>query len=325
MQTKNFFALMLLFLTSCATILHKKQYDVYVHSNQVNPKIIYDDIIYDLPDTITLKRSKNDINLTFSGDSIEREYTIKSSPNTAFLVYNILWNYAAPIAYIIDLTTPKRFYYGDEFFFDTNDTSSVIIPEYRKSYEDYFLKPYPTKRNEFNVFVSLPHINSFHMKPEGEGLKTNTGFWGLTLGLEYFYKENKYISINANRVSDFFVPIPASPGIEGFYEAMNSTYISISDNLKFNRFTIGYGFCYAINLWEIRDDGYMDTDDEPFENISKSHITTGLLISSYHRILEDLYLGVIFRPTFLKLKNPNEFAYEHLISISLGWKFRINK
>ncbi len=326
MRIIPFLVCALFLLSSCATILHRKQYDAYVHSNEGNSKIIYNDTIYDLPDTISLKRSKNNLNITLLGDSITRDYTIKPTLTDAFLIYNLIWNYAAPVAYIIDLQTPKRFYYGHQLFFDTNDTSSVIIPEYRKSFEDYFYTPHPTKRNQFNLFISFPHINSFHLKPQGEEPKINTGFWGISLGLEYFYRANKYFTINVNSVSDFYVPIPASPNIEGPYEAMNSAYISVSDNFKFNRFTFGYGLCTAYNLWAVRDGTYMDIGRKRFKkNISKSHYSLGVVVNGYHRIIEDLYFGIIYRPTLLNLQYPDRLRYEYLVSISLGWKFRLNE
>ncbi len=36
-------------------------------------------------------------------------------------------------------------------------------------------------------------------------------------------------------------------------EIMGSDYISLSNNYKFKRFTIGYGLSYAKNNWELKE------------------------------------------------------------------------
>ena len=325
MRTCNYLTLILLFLTSCATITHQKQYAVYMHSNQENSKVVFGDSIYDLPDSITIRRSKNGLNLTLLGDSISREYTIKSSPNREFLHYNLFWVFAAPIAYAIDFTTPKRFYYGDDIFFNVNDTTSLIIPGFRKEFNDYFYKPYPTVKNQINLFLSIPYINSFRMHPADEPLKINTGFWGISAGLEFFYRQNRFLSFNVSGVSDLFVPFPVSPGFEYPYEMMKSWYISLTDNIKYNRFNFGFGICYANNIWEFSDYRILNDDIFEYYEIIKIHRTLGAVFNGYHRIWEDFFIGFTYRPTFIKIQNPREISYEHLISFSIGMKIRLKK
>jgi hypothetical protein len=287
--------------------------------------VLRHDSVYGLPDSISVKRSKSNLNLTLLADSISREYIVKPFPNRAFFYNNILWLYAAPIAYAIDLTTPKRFCYGDEIFLDTKDTSSVIITQYQKNFEDYFYQSYPTKNSKVNLFLSLPHINSFRMQPEGEPRKINTGFWGVSAGFEYLYRYNRFISIHAVGVTDLFVPVPAPYSVDYPYELMKSGYIGITDNFKFNRFTFGFGLCYTNNIWELSDYKYLNDDDYEFFKLIKSHRTLGGVINAYHRVCDDIFIGVTYRPTFFKVKNPGELSYEHLISLSTGRKFRIKK
>jgi hypothetical protein len=97
----------------------------------------------------------------------------------------------------------------------------------------------------------MPYVNSFYLKPEGEGDKINTGFWGLSAGLEYFHKDNRYLSLSASAVTDFFMGIPASVDVEGEYESMHSTYISLTNNHVINRFHFGYGMNYSRNTWDL--------------------------------------------------------------------------
>lgn len=72
-----------------------------------------------------------------------------------------------------------------------------------------------THQKSWGIHLSLPHINHFHLKPPIEQIrKTNTGFWGLKLGVDYFYSSRSYLTLSGSGNMDFFMPVPASPSIE---------------------------------------------------------------------------------------------------------------
>src|SRR6056300_785642 len=124
---------------------------------------------------------------------------------------------------------PKRFTYPQNIYINSSDTINR-----------YFRYGQANYKGELYLHVSLPHINSFHLVPENEGIKNNTGFWGLTLGLDYFHSKNQFLNLGISGVSDFFVPFPAVVDIIGEYELMSSRYISLSNNHRLRRFKIGY-------------------------------------------------------------------------------------
>lgn len=303
----------------------RRNYNVEIYSNESNSKAQILDSTYDLPTKINLKRSKNDLDIQLILDTSKISFIVKTSPNPAFLYGNLLWMQVSPAAYLIDFTNQKRFYYGKSIYLDINDSNRIIRPSVSKFYYEYFSKIYPSNKGQINIVLSLPWINSFYFQPQNESSKSNTGFWGISFGLEYFYKEYKYISLNANAVSDFFVPVPAAVDISGEYEMMSSTYLSITDNFKFKRFSVGYGINYSKNIWDFR---YYDRFDPPpptRDPIKRKSESIGLTLNGYHQFGKHFHLGLIYRPTFLMVNPEVKFKYEHLISLDFAWKFRLKK
>jgi hypothetical protein len=320
-----FFSFIVSVLTSCATIMTKRSYDMSIVSNAPNSQVQIFDSIYTLPSEIKVKRSKNDLRIKLMSDSLTREFTIKSSPNPSFLYSNLLWMQVSPAAYLIDFTNQKRFYYGKSVYLDVYDSTSIIRPPVSKFYFDYFSKSYATNKRQLNLVFTLPWINSFFLKPQNEPSKSNTGFWGLSTGLEYFYKKSKYIGLTACAVMDFFLPVPAAVDISGEYDLMSSLYISLTDNFKFRRFTFGYGINYSKNTWDHRFYDWGDPPPPKRDPVKKSDQSIGFTFNSYHQFGEYLFMGLIYRPTLINVYPNMEFKYEHLISLDFLLKIKINR
>lgn len=312
-------------LTSCATVITRRNYDVVIYSNANNSKAQVLDSIYNLPARIRVKRSGNDLDIRLISDTSKLNYTVISSPNAAFLYGNLLWMQFSPAAYLIDFTNPKRFYYGNSIYLDIADTVRILRPPVLKFYYDYFSKTYPTNKGQINLVFSLPWVNSFYLQPLHETSKLNTGFWGLSVGLEYFYQDNKFMSLNANAVSDFFIPVPAAVDISGEYDMMSSIYLGLTDNFKFRRFTLGYGINYSRNTWDHR---YYDRFGPPpptRDPIKRTSESFGFTLNGYHQFGEHFFVGLIYRPTFVMINPQVDIKYEHLISLDFAWKIRLKE
>jgi hypothetical protein len=173
------------------------------------------------------------------------------------------------------------------------------------------------------MYISLPHINSFQLSPENEGTKINTGFWGISLGLDYYHSKQQFINIGFSSVLDFFVPFPAPVDISGEHELMSSSYIGLSNNHKLGRIALGYGLSYARNSWDFR---YYDMFDPPPPTrvpVKKSHHSFGLIFPTYLQLGDLFNIGGIYRPTFFRPTMNRKFEYEHLISVDFACKIRL--
>jgi hypothetical protein len=312
-----------IFLTSCATLINRKTYDLRLISKEPNLQVQIKDSIYKLPAKVNVKRSKNDLPIRLISDTLIRNIIIKSSPSPAFVYGNLLWAEFCPIGYLVDFTNKKRFYYGRTLDLKFKDTSTIIRPRLSRMYYNYFTKNYSTNKGQINIKNSLPWINSFYLQPKYETSKINTGFWGVSLGLEYFYRSNKFASITGNAVTDIFIPVPAAVDYKGNYENMSSIYLDMSDNYKFRRFSIGYGLNYAKNIWALKQ-GYFKTDSMR-EPVTRENQSIGISLNGYFQLGKYIFLGLIYRPSLININPIWELKYQHLISIDFGWKIRIKK
>ena len=192
-------------------------------------------------------------------------------------------------------------------------------------------------REKFKLHLSLPHINSFRLLPKNESVKINTGFCGYTIGFDYFHVDNQFINFGVSLVMDFFSPLPAPFDRSGEWESMSSIYFSLSNNHRLGQYNrlrktsqrhliVGYGFSYAINTWGFYYDDRFDNNLPPptREPVTKSHSALGLIFPIYYQN-KSLCIGVVYRPTFYRPTLTDKFIYEHLISIDIGWKIRLNK
>ncbi len=190
------------------------------------------------------------------------------------------------------------------------DTSHYIIP----------------KKGDVVVHLSLPHVNSFHLVPDGEKAKNNTGFLGIAGGINYFHRDNQFVSAGVGVVADYFSPFVIGANYPpGVREDMRSMYVSLSNNHLINRFTFGYGLSYAANQWLLKDpDGvaYFNETELKTSNgpapIDKRHKTLGFVSSAYFRVFDNFNIGLIYRPTILRLNTIERFKYEHIISLDFA-------
>ena len=236
---------------SCAPLFNKRVYDVQVTSNEPEASVILRDSLYSLPAMIPLTRSKSDLEITLVyDDTTELEYQVLSAPDPVFLYANLGAIIGAPIFYSIDFISQKRFTYGKSIRLLSGDTNRVILPPTRELWSNYFKSKFYSEKGELNYTASIPYLNIYNLRPQGIGLRANTGFWGVSMGIEYYYKKNKYLSSRIFAAGDsdqpiFFLPFTRSDE----FEDLSTVYLEITDNFKFGGLHIGYGINYALNYW----------------------------------------------------------------------------
>jgi hypothetical protein len=300
-----------LLLTSCATLTNQAWTVSTIYTTEPTKIVFQNDTIKTKRNKVKLilERQNAPIEIIAITDSLKKKVTIKAINSIEYWA-NIAYFYG--IGMLIDNRNPKRYTYPPKIYLNSTDT----INKYYNYYERW------NNKGQLLLHLSLPHINSFLLTPENEGTKSNTGFWGISLGLDYFHSKNQYVNLSLSGVSDFFAPVPAAVDIWGEYELMSSAYLSLSNNHKIKRFSLGYGLSYVENTWDLRDYGGDETVPTR-EPVKKTNYALGLIFSSYFQATPNFYLGVIYRPTLLRPDIKPTFKYEHLISIDFAWKIRL--
>ncbi len=317
--------MVVLLFSSCATLTTRKCYKVKVSTDLAGSTAQILDSTYSFPAVVKLPRSKDDLHIKLSSDSFSKDFTVKASPNRAFLYGNLVWTIIAPAAYGIDFTNQKRFYYGENIFLSVNDTATLIRPEILQNYRDYWLESFNVNKGQITLNISVPYCNIFNLQPYGESRKFNTGFWGISAGIDYFYKADKFLSLTASKQTDFFLPFLAPIDLSGTWEYMDSKNIRLTDNFRFRRFTAGYGLSFSENIWQSI---YYDRWDSPppiRDDVTKTSYSVGFTLDFYHQITDYFFAGMLYNPSIVTLAPNTKIEYQHLISLDFKWKIRLKK
>ena len=320
-------------LTSCATIFSRKTYTAKLFSDAPGAKAKVNDSIYALPAKVKLKRSKQDLAITLVTDSIAKNFTVKAGPSPSFAFGNLLFMQLCPVAYAVDFTNQKRFYYGKSIRLKAFDTVTVLRPMPGRLFHRYASKRYPVDKGQIFIELSVPYVNGFYLQPRNEPTDAYVGFFGIGAGLSYYYKADKYLKLGAGVATDFSLPFPVGVDRDGGYETRDVFNAALTDNFKFERFTVGYGLNYAINRWKWVNHDYEWPPnispglypDEIRQPLNKTSHSIGFTLNGYHQINRYLHAGIVYSPSFYNFYPSAEFKYQHLISFEVLVKLRVKK
>ena len=294
--------------TSCATLMNRSDTSIVVYTTE--PSLISIESktfkTYENKTVIPVERKNEALKIIASTDSLRKEFSVEPR-NSAWYWLNIPFNYG--IGMIVDGKKPKRYAYPKRIFVDSKDSTGT--------YEKFGRG---NRKGEWQLHVSLPHVNSFLFVPEHEGVKTKTGFMGLSAGLDHYHTQNQYLSVGIWGVMDLLVPVPAPIDYSGEHAFMRSGFITLSNNHRLGRFSVGYGLAYVKNTWDFV---YFDRFDPPpptRKAVKRSHNALGFFLPAYFQTGENFHIGVLYRPTFFRSTLDDKFVYEHLISVDLAWK-----
>ena len=179
-------------------------------------------------------------------------------------------------------------------------------------------------KGTWDLRLTMPYINHFRLKPDGERDISSAGFLGAAIGFDYYHKNNQYLSVIAGGVIDFFLPFPAPVDyFEGEKEFCSSSFIGLTNNHRYKFLSFGYGLSYSHNSWRHRYFYRGDKSDDIPPDREYTDNTLGLMFTSYWLSKKSFGLGVIYRPNFYRLNASPSFKYEHLISIDFAWRIRL--
>jgi hypothetical protein len=300
-------------LSSCATILNNRTVQMDITTSEPARVVHTNDTLHTVKNRLTINvlRQKEPVHLTIIGDSMTKSVDIDSKTSPVFLLnaYPPFWP-----GFWVDWKNPKRYTYPRSIHFDLSEGGSQVTS-----------LGLPTGKGLWQLQLSLPYINSFLLRPEMESVKNNFGFMGIGVGLEYYYKERRFINLSASVAINFLLPFPAPIDYSGEVEMASTSFVSLTQNHKINRFSFGYGLTFGSNNWAWR---YIDRFEPPpptRAEAERSHEVLGLAFPVSFQRRKRFYFGMVYRPTFLRISTKKTFGYEHLISIDFGWKIRMGK
>ncbi|WP_293302665.1 hypothetical protein [Pedobacter sp. UBA4863] len=288
--------------------------DVKIHTSAPAIVVYKKDSIRTINDEVVLSFQRNNSLKEFQifSDSLNRKVAIKPFKSLTYWL-NIPYTYG--IGLFIDKGNDKRFGHPNHVYVTVSDTSKSKYTTYN-NFENNF------KKGAVKLHISLPWINSFYLRPANEKYKSNTGYWGINLGVDYYHTNYQFLELAVSGITDFFIPFPAAVDFAGEHEAMNALTISLSNNHHLGRFSFGYGLLATKNTWDLKYYDRWEVPSPSREPVSKSHYTFGLVFPSHVQLAKYFGIGLIYRPS---LYRPliEKLRYEHTISLDFAWKIKI--
>lgn len=285
-------------LSSCATLLNGKHTKVKVYTPEPTSIIVKDttDIVYDSKSTKTvlhLERSKEDVEILVDGHSLILDSRLSG---TFWLNLSGAVNLYGLVGFIIDMTNSKRFAYQKIIYVQPTDSIPII----------YSYRPQNHKGEvHFNLAGPLA-INGFRYQPfNGRPPERSGGMWGYKVGVDYYHAPRQYFNFTFKTGTNIVFLRPTTD--------MGAINMSLSNNHKIKRLALGYGFNYALNIVNF------NTPDGRTIRHTETH-NLGLVFSSYYQTGINFYIGMDYRPTFIRLGDLQPSQYEHVIGLDFIWK-----
>lgn len=180
-----------------------------------------------------------------------------------------------------------------------------------------------SKVGEMEIMFSFPYVNHFYIKPKDEGVKSQMGFWGISVGIGYQYAEKSFANVVVSGQLNAELPIPVARDYEnGVKEFQYSSNISLMNNHQIKKWIVSYGISFSQQNWHIN---YYGDFYNPPTDVNRSYTTNslGVNVGTYFCIFKNFNVGILYRPNFLMLKPETKWHYQHSISLDIAFRFRI--
>ncbi|MCK0204423.1 hypothetical protein [Ornithobacterium rhinotracheale] len=290
------FCLLVLSLSSCASLFNGKNKGVTIYVNEPAKMIYNQDTIESENNRfeILAKRSEKDLKFEIITDSVENEYLMPST-HSLTLVNNF---YNLGLGLLVDLKNDKQYSYPASIFIDTHEKSST----YKKI-------GIGNHKNEVFLNFDSPLYTNFYKEIEnGDGDNFRLAYG---LGVGYYHSPNQYI----NLVYESHLQLPRYILFSHYGNAYTDV-LKLTNNHRFNRFDVGYGMNVTFRG---RDEFYDNKRNSKIE-----YTSFGLSIPIKFRISEIIYLGLEYDPTFYNTGYLNKFEYNHSLGIKLGCQINLH-
>lgn len=314
-------------------------------SNAQEAKVTVNDSVYSLPAKIKLLRSKKPITLSYQSENKQFDTIVHAVKGPVFYLGNLPSLPFFGVGYWVDLTTQKRFKYPKNIFL--NDKDGLLIQEYkadryiakrnitdtvrqneireninkhfaavdakRKVREQREFKRYNPTEGTFRFNIQPPTLSLMGFSSKNANVdyfSNSVGGMGFGIGFDYYYKDNRLISLDLSHRVNQFNP----PGLHTEYDFLaHNLNISLRKGHRYKRLEYSYGL--AFNLF---DNEYSQGN----RSVYNTYNTLGFSGLFSYQLTSVMYIGVRYNPSVYNLKSFNKgFDYGHVLGIDYRIKF----
>lgn len=301
------FLFIIMSLSSCATIMNTNYCTVKVDSTTDSVKITIPETNqeYNTPAVIALRRSRDDVQMIVSDDSIAKEIILESHLSPAFTVGNLFG--AGLYGYIIDLTNKRRYTYPRKVTIDLYADEPNIRPTL-----------FSRQKGQINLDLTMPFINQMYITRGNEKLQS-AGFAGFAAGMDFYHSSREYFSFQMGIAYSNFEYHSTNSGDLVKFQSAYTRYINLSENFCFNKsWQAGAGISLSRMVFtEVRE---LPTEQLIMDLTNRGY---GLTLSGGYNFSGNLFAKVHYQPVFIMYEGTNYFDYQHTLSLEITWKLKI--
>ena len=297
--------LIIVMFSSCASFFNFDMQKISVSSDK-NIKIVsIDSSIKAIGknNSFFVLRSRKPIHLNLLVNDSEKTIDIKSR-NSIEYWSNIYFNDG--IGLLVEKDNPKRFCYPSQIYLEYKD-SNIIIRRFP-----------PIKKGTVNWHIGLPIVNFIQIKTIG-GHRNSGGIFGIESGLDYFYKDNQYLSLYAGIAGDFSFPDKVNR-YKGEFQSSVANFINARNNFYIGRLNFGYGLNVSEYEWK-----RTTFDTSYYFRETWKNICVGFSFMAAYRFSNESQFSVLYQPNFLNFSSKPTLDYFHFISMEFCFKIHCRK
>ena len=330
-------------LTSCNTVFRSKTQTINVFSNAPEAKVTVNDSVYNLPAKVKLLRTNKPVTLSYQSEKKMFDTIVPAKTGPLFYLGNLVTSPFFGAGYWVDLMNHKRYQYRKNIFI--NDKDGLTIQEYKadryiakrnitdtvkqleireninKHFEAAAAKREYKAQREFKRYNPTAGTFKFNIQPPTLSLmgfsskNTNVDYFsnsvggmGFGMGFDYYYKDNRFISLDLSHRLNEFNP----PGLHSEYDFLaHNLNVSLRKGHRWKRLEYSYGLSF--NLF---DNEYSQGN----RSVYNTYNTLGFSGLFSYQLTSVMYIGVRYNPSVYNLKSFNKgFDYGHV----LGFDYRI--
>ena len=256
-------------------------------------------------------RSRNEIPLILNETD-----TFNLKPHRSYFAFwfaNIYTSYG--LGMLIDYTNDKSFEYPIYNYF-TRVNSKI---------KNVRFKPIPEKKVKFTIGVHS--INFFQLQTDKGKINSVSGL-GISAGVEYFLKNDIYLSINSGVTMNLYSKsndtINEMHGFKDFYlgsdKGSSAKYLNFRVNKITPRCEYGIGLSLTNLNWSLNQRTDLTDSTYFYTPASYKSLNLGLTSDLRIRFTPNFSIGIQYQPLFFDFKH-KKYNYQHFITTELIWRF----
>ena len=310
-------------ICSCATLLNPEVQKVTInHSPELTVRVDTSQYFY---------QNREIRNVYIPKDHIKKDLYFLRCDNPIPLIINDTdtFNLRPHRSYFLFWFANLYTSYGLGILIDYNNDKSYDYPKYiylektGNTVKNNRFNPIP--ENKLKFVLSIPTINSFRIQTDTGKQYTWSGL-GISAGIEYFFKNNKYLSISLGTTLDLFSPYPDTVFNYDYYHFWGAYESSSTSYLNFSVYkttpVIEYGIGVALSKLKWRANYLIGSTDttEFYKQSSHRSLNIGLSSGLKLRLTPNLNIGLLYQPLFYDFYD-KRYNYQHFITTELIWRF----